>query len=88
MSANISTIAATPGFYIVEPITDDKKIDGFVLIPIVGWIISKGIVYPVSIFEVCENNEHPIMTPMGNLLDYHNSYYDIQDWMTTKNKGV
>ena len=89
MSANIAIIAATPGFSIVEPVTEDDKIVEAVLVPIVGWIISEGIVHPVSMFEFCKNNDYPIMTPAGIVFDAFQTPYDsIQDWMTYKNKEV
>ena len=84
-----STLSATPGFYIVEPVTEGNKIVDAVLMPIIGWALHEGVVYPVSIFEVCENSDYPILTPNGTVFDcFQASYDNIQDWMTCKNADI
>ena len=93
-TAQQAIIPATPGFFVVEPITEDNKIVEAGLIPIIGWIIREGCVFPVTPIETLDNtfynpnfNTPLILTPENLVLDGINAVYEsLQEWMDDQNK--
>ena len=85
---NMAIIAATPGYFIVEPVTEDrKKIVEAVLVPIIGWMIQDGFSNPITLFQTLYDNDFPILTPSGIVFDAFQTPYDsVQDWINLHNE--